>query len=241
MNELTINLKAGGNVPLYEQIYQYIKKDIQDGKLLYGEKLPSTRALCRHLEVSRSTVELAYEQLLSEGYIESEPCRGFFVAQIEGMYRWETAASIPIKPQQKEEAFAYDFTPYGVDLNSFPYHVWRKLSREILMDDRTELFRSGDSQGEYEFRSAVCRYLHQARGVNCTPKQVIVGAGSDYMLMLLGLILGREHKFAFEDPAYKQAYRVVRKLGYETVPVGLDRYGMRVDALEDSVGPILLM
>lgn len=80
MNELTINLKAGGNVPLYEQIYQYIKKDIQDGKLLYGEKLPSTRALCRHLEVSRSTVELAYEQLLSEGYIESEPCRGFFVA-----------------------------------------------------------------------------------------------------------------------------------------------------------------
>ena len=234
MNELTINLKAGGNVPLYEQIYQYIKKDIQDGKLLYGEKLPSTRALCRHLEVSRSTVELAYEQLLSEGYIESEPCRGFFVAQIEGMYRWETAAPIPIKPQQKEEALAYDFTPYGVDLNSFPYHVWRKLSREILMDDRTELFRSGDSQGEYEFRSAVCRYLHQARGVNCTPKQVIVGAGSDYMLMLLGMILGRKHKFAFEDPAYKQAYRVVRKLGYETVPVGLDRYGMRVDALEDS-------
>ena len=102
------------------------------------------------------------------------------------------------------------------------------------MDDRTELFRSGDSQGEYEFRSAVCRYLHQARGVNCAPKQVIVGAGSDYMLMLLGMILGRKHKFAFEDPAYKQAYRVVRKLGYETVPVGLDRYGMRVDALEDS-------
>ena len=89
----------------------------------------------------------------------------------------ETAAPIPMKPQQEEEEFAYDFTPYGVDLNSFPYHVWRKLSREILMDDRTELFRSGDSQGEYEFRSAVCRYLHQARGVNCAPKQVIVGAG----------------------------------------------------------------
>ncbi len=69
MNELTINLNSRSKKPLYEQIYDHIKSDIQNGRLRYGEKLPSTRALSKHLEVSRSTVELAYEQLLSEGYI----------------------------------------------------------------------------------------------------------------------------------------------------------------------------
>mgnify|MGYP002224146657 CR=1 FL=1 len=57
------------------------------GRIPYGEKLPSTRALAKYLEVSRSTVELAYEQLLSEGYIESAPYRGFFVAQIDELYQ----------------------------------------------------------------------------------------------------------------------------------------------------------
>ncbi len=83
MYELTMNLKTDSKTPLYEQIYHFIKKDIQRGKIAQGEKLPSTRALSKHLEVSRSTATLAYEQLLSEGFIESVPCRGFFVAQIE--------------------------------------------------------------------------------------------------------------------------------------------------------------
>ena len=87
MNELTINLNSRSKKPLYEQIYDHIKSDIQNGRLRYGEKLPSTRALSKHLEVSRSTVELAYEQLLSEGYIESAPYRGFFVAQIDELYQ----------------------------------------------------------------------------------------------------------------------------------------------------------
>ena len=59
MNELTINLDSRSKKPLYEQIYDYIKSDIQNGRIPYGEKLPSTRALAKYLEVSRSTVELA--------------------------------------------------------------------------------------------------------------------------------------------------------------------------------------
>lgn len=120
MNELTINLKSGGKAPLYEQIYLYIKKDIQNGKIPYGEKLPSTRALSKHLEVSRSTVELAYEQLLSEGYIEAKPYKGFFVAQIEGMYRLERVG-VSEKQEEKlpDRKYCYDFTPNGVDLKSF--------------------------------------------------------------------------------------------------------------------------
>ena len=234
MNELTMNLKTHSKIPLYEQIYIYIKSDIQNGKIAYGEKLPSTRALAKHLEISRSTVELAYEQLLSEGYIESEPYRGFFVAQIEELYHLQKGKITSAKVYKEKKKYKYDFTPNGVDLRSFPYNAWRRLSKDILMDDKTELFRAGDSQGEYGFRNAICNYLYQARGVNCTPDQIIIGAGSDYILMLLSTILGIHHRIAFEDPTYKQAYRMVRSLSYETAPVPMDKNGMKVSELEKS-------
>ncbi|MCI8666399.1 MAG: PLP-dependent aminotransferase family protein [Dorea sp.] len=234
MNELTMNLKPRSKIPLYEQIYSYIKTDIQCGRIGYREKLPSTRALSKHLEVSRSTVELAYEQLLSEGYIEAEPYRGFFVAQTEELYHLKKERVQAFAPKQEKKKYRYDFSPNGVDLRSFPYNAWRKLSKDILMDDRTELFRSGDSKGEYGFRNAISSYLHQARGVNCSPEQIIVGAGSDYILMLLSMLLGREHRIAFENPAYKQAYHMANALSYETVPVPLDKSGMMVSALEAS-------
>ena len=238
MNELTINLNSRSKKPLYEQIYDHIKSDIQNGRLRYGEKLPSTRALSKHLEVSRSTVELAYEQLLSEGYIESAPYRGFFVAQIDELYQLKKEEKKPERKREKKRIYRYDFTPNGVDLNSFPYNVWRKLSKDILLDDRTELFRSGDPQGEYGFRGAICNYLYQARGVDCSPEQIVIGAGSDYILILLSMILGKEHTIAFEDPTYKQAYRVIQTLGYETVPVTMDHNGMRISELEDSEADI---
>lgn len=238
MNELTMNLKSHSKTPLYEQIYYYIKTDIQSGRIAYKEKLPSTRALSKHLEVSRSTVELAYEQLLSEGYIESQPCRGFFVAQTEELYHLKTEKIKAPYPKQEKQRYRYDFSPNGVDLRSFPYNAWRKLSKDILMDDRTELFRSGDSKGEYGFRNAICSYLHQARGVNCSPEQIIVGAGSDYILMLLSMILGREYRIAFEDPSYKQAYHMANALSYQTVPVSLDKNGIKISELEESCADI---
>lgn len=234
MNELTISLDTRSRIPLYEQIYDYIKTDIQSGRIPYGEKLPSTRFLSKHLEVSRSTVELAYGQLLSEGYIESVPYKGFFVAQIDELYHLKKDKPQPQKERKEARRYRYDFTPNGVDLKSFPYNVWRKLSKDILMDDRTELFRSGDSQGEYGFRSAICSYLYQARGVDCTPDQIIVGAGSDYILMLLGMILGMDHTIAFEDPTYKQAYRMAGGMSYNCIPVSMDKNGMKVTELEKS-------
>ena len=240
MNELTISLKTDSKVPLYEQIYAYIRGDIRSGRIPCGEKLPSTRALSRHLEVSRSTVELAYEQLLSEGYLESEPCRGYFAARIDDLYRLDRPGRLERREQESEKApasceekenYLFDFTPNGVDVDSFPYNVWRKLSKDILKDNRTELFRTGDSKGEEGFRRAIASYLYQARGVECRPEQIIIGAGNDYMLMLLGTILGPDRKLAFEDPTYMQACRLFECLSYETVPVSMDKSGMRVDRL----------
>lgn len=235
MYELTIHLQSKSKMPLYEQIYRYIKREIQEGRIASGEKLPSTRALCRHLEVSRSTVEMAYEQLLSEGYIEARACRGYYAARLDGLY--QLTELDPVKSEKKNfdhKKFDYDFTPNGVDLKSFPYNIWRRLSRECLIDDRAELFRLGDPRGEYGLRNAICSYLHQARGVNCTPEQIIVGAGSDYLLMLLAAVMGQGHRVALENPTYRQAYRLFENLAYEVRTVDLDEKGMRVDKLEKT-------
>ncbi len=148
MYELTIHLQTKSKTPLYEQIYRYIKREIQENRIASGEKLPSTRALSRHLEVSRSTVEMAYEQLLSEGYIEARACRGYYAARLDGLY--QLAETDPVKKEKKDSGgkkYDFDFTPNGVDLKSFPYNIWRRLSRECLIDDRAEMFRLGDPRG----------------------------------------------------------------------------------------------
>lgn len=86
VNEIMIPLSHDEKIPLYQQIYEYIKAAIIDGKIPCGEKLPSTRFLAAHLQVSRSTVELAYEQLVSEGYIEPQPYRGYFICDVSDLF-----------------------------------------------------------------------------------------------------------------------------------------------------------
>lgn len=234
MNELTMNLEPHSAVPLYEQIYQYIKSDIQKGRISAGEKLPSTRSLAKYLEVSRSTVELAYEQLISEGYIESVPYKGTFAMDVKELYRLQPKRTVFHEKTKTKQEIIYDFSPHGVDLKRFPYQVWRKLSKDVLSEDKSELFRMGDPQGEYGLRRAVSSYLYQARGVNCTPDQIIIGAGNDYMLLLLHVILGHNHKIAFENPTYRQAYRMFERLGYSVCTVDMDRYGMEARILQKT-------
>ena len=96
---MAIQLSDDGGKHLYEQIYEYIRDEIKEGKLLAGEKLPSTRSLAEYLQVARSTVELAYGQLLSEGYIESSAYRGYYISRVEELYQIMTDMS-----QKEEEA-----------------------------------------------------------------------------------------------------------------------------------------
>ena len=92
MKELMIALQTaqdgtqGQQIPLYEQIYLAIRRDIEDGRLPRGEKLPSTRLLADNLNVSRFTVNLAYEQLVSEGYLQARAGSGFFVCDLSDLY-----------------------------------------------------------------------------------------------------------------------------------------------------------
>ncbi len=245
MYEMAIQLRTDSGCCLYEQIYEYIKKEIRDGKLLAGEKLPSTRSLAEYLQVARSTVDYAYGQLLGEGYIESRPCRGYFVCPIEGLFRLSANENSQAKAAPKPRGFgaAYvesgitdkryqvDFSPYDIDMSGFPFGVWKKITKNILTYANSDLFSRGEVQGDYELRQTIGRYLHSSRGVNCRPEQIIVGAGNDYLLLLLEKILGRHVRIAMENPTYKRSYRIFQSFAYRIVTVDMDESGMRADKL----------
>ena len=236
--ELMVPIENKDSIPLYEQIYRYIKTEIRVGRLRAGSRLPSTRTLADNLHVSRSTTQLAYEQLLSEGYIEALPCRGYFVCQIEELVEVKYHG-VPEEKEEKQEEnenynYKVDFSPRGIDLDSFPFNAWRKLSKNTLVDDNKDMFAVGNAQGEYSLRQVIRDYLHSARGVHCRPEQILVGAGSEYLLMLLSQLIGRSTGIALENPTYKQAFRVFESLGHPIFPVSMDEWGMKVKELEKT-------
>ena len=235
MKELLIHLDSRLKMPLYEQISRFIKGEIQSGKISAGERLPSARALAAQLAVSRSTVDLAYGQLLSEGYLDSVPCRGYFAGNVKELYRLGDLKKIRKQERQEERpAFQYDFALNGIDEESFPMNLWRKISREVLLEENSGLFQLGEPEGEQSLREVIADYLHHARGVQCRPEQIVMGAGNDYLLMLLSVLLGQKTVIAMENPTYRSAFCCFRNLGHAIKAVAADESGMDVEKLDES-------
>lgn len=260
MNELLISLDSHKETALYEQIYEHIKQDIMGGKLSHGERLPSARMLAENLQVSRSTVDAAYGQLVSEGYLLAKRGSGYYVCDVAGLYdlapemlvkTQETArgAYIPdsnshclginwprpaAKRKMRENGNSpcnYNMLPGQIDSEAFSYGAWRKAGKEAMLEIEHELLLPGHPQGEYGLRRAVAHYLYQARCVCCMPEQLVVGAGNEYLLLLLGQILGHTGVVAMENPTYPQAYHTFRNMGYEMQAIPMDADGMLVQEL----------
>ncbi len=244
---ITFNLDNHSSTPLYEQIYQHIKEDILSGKLLNEEKLPSTRSLSTHLQVSRNTIDMAYGQLLSEGYIESRPRKGHYVNNINNMllprqttaqnnktsdFKEQMSKKSPISKEQVS-SLLYDFNPNAVDSSHFPYRVWQRLMKNAFDQDGS-CFLLGDNQGDYTFRKAIKHYLEQSRGVNCHISQIIVGAGVDYLIQLLSQLLKPTDIIAMEDPSYAQANKIFNSMHLHSVAIPVDEKGMNVDKLRET-------
>ena len=166
MKDLLIELDSRMKMPLYEQICRFIKEEIRTGKIAPGEKLPSSRALAAQLSVSRSTVDLAYGQLTSEGYLDSVPWKGYFAGNVRELYQLGDLKRIQTQERQEQRpAFLWDFALNGIDEESFPVNIWRKISREVLLEENSGLFQLGEPQGEQSLREVIADYLHHARGV----------------------------------------------------------------------------
>ena len=227
---LTYDLKKSPGVPLYEALYRAIRGDILSGALAPGEKLPSKRALAENLEVSKITVEAAYNQLLAEGYISSREKVGYFVEQISHHSPGSTA-SVPL-PSEPEDRWRIDLTSNGSA--GFPFATWSRLQREVMLDYGEKLLQPIPNRGIGELRQAIADHLAGFRGMQINPQNILVGAGTDFLYNILIQLLGRDKTYALEEPGYDKTRMVYAAGGARCVSAPMDDLGVRPDGLSSA-------
>ena len=227
---LTYELKKQPGVPLYEALYRCIRADILSGSLAPGQKLPSKRALAANLEVSKITVEGAYDQLLAEGYIRSREKVGYYVEQVERLHSEKNTVPEPARPERKDGDL--DLTANGS--TDFPFSVWSRLQREVVLDLGEKLLQPLHNQGVWELRHAIAAHLAGFRGMQVSPDHILVGAGTDFLYNLLIQLLGRDKIYAVEEPGYGKIRALYAANGVKCVSAAMDSRGVLPESLEQA-------
>lgn len=225
--------------PKYKQIYQQLKALIEQGNLQSNDSLPSIRRLAETLQVSRNTTLTAYEQLVAEGYIRGEGRKGYFVNVLEQVFLKEEEASLlPSNVKQVPPAIMIDFRAGAVDQAHFPLKAWRQFANRALQLE--ESFVYGEPFGEPLLKEQLVQYLLQARGVKCEADNIIVGSGTQQMLLYLGFIL--KHDFAsviVEDPGYLGARQSFKLNGFELEALPVLEQGAQLQLLSEMQSRLL--
>jgi GntR family transcriptional regulator / MocR family aminotransferase len=247
-----ITLEEKSDTPLYRQIYETIRRSILSGELPSGRQLPASRLLAKQLGVSRMTIVNAYEQLLAEGYLEGRMGAGTFVSahlpeeflQASGFNRLERQekpltrkvilSEYGSKLAQNSKIIlrhhgATALVPFqhGVAaLDEFPFGVWAKIAQKWQKSPPAPVLNYGDAVGFQPLRDAVAEHLAAARGVRCTPEQIIITNGTQQALDLIGRIfLSESENVCLEDPGYLGARDIFMAKGARVVPVPIDEEG----------------
>ncbi|MDD2958823.1 MAG: PLP-dependent aminotransferase family protein [Lachnospiraceae bacterium] len=250
---LTYSFEMLGNNSLYEHLYKCIRRDILNGTIRSGEKLPSKRSFAKNLGVSVITVENAYAQLVAEGYIYSVPKSGYYAAEIKkhlltpsGELREEKripGRDVPLwKPcalQTAREEWLADFVNSRMDSGQFPFTIWARLLRGVLAGQKTELMEKAPGMGVWKLRQAIAGYLLQFQGMRVRAEQIIVGAGTEYLYSLLIQLLGRDKVYALENPGYVKIAQVYESCQVKAVYVPMDEKGVRLDELRKENADVM--
>jgi GntR family transcriptional regulator/MocR family aminotransferase len=250
-----ITLDEKSDAPLYRQIYETIRRSILRGGFHSGRQLPASRLLAKQLGVSRMTVVNAYEQLLAEGYLEGRAGAGTFVAahlpeeflQASGFERLELqekpltrkvilseygsklAESSKIILRHHGATALVPFQHGVAAIDEFPFGVWAKIAQKWQKRPPTSVLSYGDAVGFQPLRDAIAAHLAAARGVRCTPEQIIITNGTQQALDLISRIfLSESEEVCLEDPGYIGARYIFTATGARIVPVPIDDEGFDV-------------
>src|SRR5215813_3657478 len=252
-----ISINPSAPVPLYRQLYSEFRSAILTGRLKAGNNLPPTRELANELSISRNTVMIAYDQLLSEGYTEGHVGSG---TRVTSTLPEEMLQSVPIPAQTsrtspKRNALskrgqslvsalppvrahqgAGKFLPFRLaspDLASFPFDVWTRLLSRYSRNPSPDLFGYAHAAGYPRLRAAIAAYLRSARAVKCEAEQVIVVPGAQVALELATqMLLDPGDTVLMEDPGYFGVRGVFIRAGAHIAPVPVDEQGIRLDVVK---------
>lgn len=231
------------------QVYQALRDQLLKGVFGTEGVLPSSRVLAAELGISRSTVTIAYEQLLAEGYIAvRQGARPRVAARIVGPEQaarpapMDTAHSrlsaygnrlsgIPVWADQLPGRDVIDFRYGDLAPTDFPAQIWKKAMVAAL-SQRPDRLAYGDPRGSERLRKALQGYLWRARALSCGLEQIIVVNGSQQGLDLCArLLLDPGDSFVIEDPCYAMARQVFAGTGAAARPIPVDAEGLRTDLL----------
>ncbi len=246
MKPMTLEAKESGGRALYLQIYDNIKKQILSGEASAGEKLPSLRALSKTLGVSITTTELAYNQLLVEGYVVSRPQSGYYIAEVTSVGSGDSAAEItPADSTARQDvSVIYDIqdyplegSPYLYDLSCFDFNKWKKCAAKVFNEYSHLLLFESNPQGEAALRFEIAKYIYHSRGVSASPEQIVIGAGTQQITSHLSRILsklGIRH-VSLESPGYLPVQQQFIDGGFTIshIPVGDD--GIEIERLPANI------
>ncbi|MDQ4106849.1 MAG: PLP-dependent aminotransferase family protein [Actinomycetota bacterium] len=252
---VTVMLDRRSDVPLHRQLYDGVRKNILEGRLSAGVKLPSTRALSSELGISRNTVMNAFLQLLAEGYLEGQVGSGTYVSRSlpddllhaqsaagtghiresegDGLSGRGTALAAMRVNTSMDRGASRAFRPCIPALDAFPFEIWERLARRRWRRRSTELLDYGHPAGYRPLREAIADYLGASRAVRCSWEQVIVVSGSQQGLDLAAKLLLDPGDAAWvEDPGYAGARAALAGAGARLAPVPVDSEGLDVAAGE---------
>lgn len=223
-------IDRSSHIPAYMQLYYQIRADITDGVIPFGEKLPSKRTLCAETGVSVITAEHAYAILCDEGYAEARQRSGYYAIYRSCDF---ISTGAPVKAEEIKKAASHG------GAGDFPFSVMAKTMHRVLLDYGVAILVKSPNKGCERLREAVCAYLLRSNGIKVEPRQVVIGAGAEYLYGLAAQLLGTDRVYGVEDPSYEKIRRVYGAAGikYELLPLGSD--GVTTAALENSTATVL--
>lgn len=264
ISEHHIFLSEDANVGLQTRLKDAITRAIWDGRFAPGDRLPATRALARHLGISRITVSLAYDSLLSTGYIASVARSGYFVAtdaptqlqvvspnRLDAIERvdWDTRLG-PVPRALGGQAnpadwrsFRYPFIFGELDLARFPVDDWRDCVRRGLGKRHFEQIADDASDRDDPFLvEQIVRRSISGRGIAATVDEVLVTAGAQNALWLTvhSLFGGKGGDVAMEEPGYPELRNLVRQQGLTIHAIPVDQEGMQIDRIPKGVKAVFV-
>ncbi len=218
----------------YYTLYSLIRDDILRGKIKGGDRLPSKRAFAAELGVSVVTVQLAYDQLLAEGYIRSKERSGFFAEQVEKGLKEERLTPANREETGEEEKFKIDLVQGNTPPDMFPFSVWARLIRSVLADCGEHLLERVPCDGDKQLKRAISAYLYRSRGIDVDPRYIVIGAGAEHLYGVIVQLLGRDKIYAVENPGYGKISSTYALNGARCLPVNVTGQGMDISVLEKS-------